>query len=117
MSLPTSGPAQAQMVTGLAALVCHDGAQEVSAENLTAIIKASGNEVPSYYPTLYASYIEKAGGVQEFFTKPSAGGAAAPAAAGAAAPAAAAPAKVKEEEVDPMEGGMSMFGGGDGGDY
>jgi large subunit ribosomal protein LP2 len=43
-------------------------------------------------------------------------GAAAPA-AGAAAPAAAAPAKVKEEEVDPMEGGMSMFGGGDGGDY
>jgi large subunit ribosomal protein LP1 len=104
------------MVTGLAALVCHDGAQEVSAENLTAIIKASGNEVPSYYPTLYASYIEKAGGVQEFFTKPSAGGAAAPAAAGAA-PAAAAPAKVKEEEVDPMEGGMSMFGGGDGGDY
>jgi len=103
------------MVTGLAALVCHDGAQEVTAENLTAIIKASGNDVPAYYPTLYSGYIEKAGGVQEFFTKPSAGGAAPAAAAGGAAPAAAA--APKEEEVDPMEGGMSMFGGGDGGDY
>eukprot|EP00602_Paraphysomonas_sp_CaronLab_P004615 CAMPEP_0185017144 /NCGR_PEP_ID=MMETSP1103-20130426/103_1 /TAXON_ID=36769 /ORGANISM="Paraphysomonas bandaiensis, Strain Caron Lab Isolate" /LENGTH=323 /DNA_ID=CAMNT_0027546417 /DNA_START=67 /DNA_END=1038 /DNA_ORIENTATION=+ len=41
------------------------------------------------------------------------GGAAAPAAA-AAAPAAAAPV---EEEVDALEGGMDMFGGGDGGDY
>ena len=34
---------------------------------------------------------------------------------GAAAPAAAkAPEKPKEEEVDPMEGGMDMFGGGGG---
>jgi large subunit ribosomal protein LP2 len=37
-----------------------------------------------------------------------------PVAAGAAAPAAAAKVeKPKEEEVDPMEGGMDMFGGGD----
>jgi len=42
------------------------------------------------------------------------GGAVAVAATEEAAPAAAA--KPKEEEVDPMEGGMSMFGG-DGGDY
>jgi len=47
-----------------------------------------------------------------------AGGAPAAAAAAGAAPAAeaAAPAKPKEEEVDPMEGGMDMFGGG-GSDY
>jgi ribosomal protein L12E/L44/L45/RPP1/RPP2 len=46
------------------------------------------------------------------------GGGAAPAAdAGVAAPAAQAE-KPKEEEVDPMEGGMDMFGGGGGGgDY
>ena len=42
-------------------------------------------------------------------------GAAAPAAAGAAAPAAA-PEKPKVEEVDALEGGMDMFGGG-GKDY
>ena len=49
------------------------------------------------------------------------GGGAAPAAAaaGGAAPAAEKKAeKPKEEEVDPMEGGMDMFGGGGGGkDY
>ena len=46
------------------------------------------------------------------------GGAAAPAAAGGAAPAAAKEEeKPKEEEVDPMEGGMDMFGGGGGKDY
>jgi hypothetical protein len=41
------------------------------------------------------------------------------ASAGAAAPAAAAVAeKPKEEEVDALEGGMDMFGGGEkGGDY
>jgi len=40
------------------------------------------------------------------------------AAAAAAAPAAAAPAPVaKVEEVDALEGGMDMFGGGGGGDY
>lgn len=46
-----------------------------------------------------------------------AGAAPAAAAGGAAAPAeAAAPAKPKEEEVDALEGGMDMFGGG-GSDY
>jgi len=46
--------------------------------------------------------------------------AAAPAASGGGAPAAAAaPEKPKEEEVDALDGGMDMFGGGDkgGGDY
>ena len=56
-----------------------------------------------------------AAGMEKVEKCASAGAAPAAAAAGAAAPAAkAAP---KEEEVDPMEGGMSMFGGGDGGDY
>ena len=43
----------------------------------------------------------------------------APAAGGAGPAAAAAPEKPKEEEVDALDGGMDMFGGGDkgGGDY
>jgi len=56
-----------------------------------------------------------------FLADPSAFASAAPvAAAGAAAPAAAAaPEKPKEEEVDALDGGMDMFGGGGGakGDY
>jgi large subunit ribosomal protein LP0 len=53
---------------------------------------------------------------KEAIKNPSAGGA--PAGPGAAAPAAAKEEKPTEEEVDPMEGGMDMFGGGGGGgDY
>lgn len=61
---------------------------------------------------------EKAEPYKKFLADPSAFAvAAAPAAAGGAAPAAAAaPAAPKEEEVDALEGGMDMFGGG-GSDY
>lgn len=52
-----------------------------------------------------------------YLADPSAFACAAPAVSTSAAPAAAAaPAKPKEEEVDALEGGMDMFGGG-GGDY
>jgi len=55
----------------------------------------------------------KADKYKEFLANPSAFAvAAAPAAGGAAAPAAAAAPVVKEEEVDALEGGMDMFGGG-----
>mmetsp|Transcript_5257 Transcript_5257/g.5375 ORF Transcript_5257/g.5375 Transcript_5257/m.5375 type:complete len:129 (+) Transcript_5257:41-427(+) len=116
-----------QLVTSLATLVVSDSGVDVTAENINAVLEGSGNVVAPYWATLFANYIEKAGGVKRFFTAPGAGGgaAAAPAAAaGGAAPAAsaaAAPApaaKPKEEEVDALEGGMDMFGGGGGGgDY
>jgi len=55
----------------------------------------------------------KADTYKAFLANPSAFAAAAPvAAAGGAAPAAAAAPVVKEEEVDALEGGMDMFGGG-----
>jgi len=63
---------------------------------------------------------KKADPFKAFLADPSAFAAAAPAAAPAAggAPAAAAPAAPKEEEVDALDGGMDMFGGGEkGGDY
>jgi len=63
----------------------------------------------------------KADPYKAFLADPSAFASAAPAAGGAAAPAAAAaaaPAAPKEEEVDALDGGMDMFGGGEkGGDY
>jgi ribosomal protein L12E/L44/L45/RPP1/RPP2 len=78
-SLSSTGPAKDQFVCGLAALVCHGSGADASADNLTAIITASGNKVPAYYAPLYAASIEKAGGVDKMFTK--IGGGAAPAAA------------------------------------
>ena len=95
-----------------------DSKVDISAENINAVLEASGNKAPAYYAPLYASLIEKAGGVEKFLAAPGAGaapaaGGAAPAAAGAAAPKAAE--KPKEEEVDALDGGMDMFGGGGGG--
>ncbi|CAM9561799.1 unnamed protein product [Ascophyllum nodosum] len=47
------------MVISLAALLLEDGGSSLTAENLTDVVKATGNEVPSYYPTLFASFLEK----------------------------------------------------------
>uniref|UniRef100_A0A7S3HK71 60S acidic ribosomal protein P1 n=1 Tax=Spumella elongata TaxID=89044 RepID=A0A7S3HK71_9STRA len=119
LSYQVTGADKDQLVTSLAAIVLSDSGADITAESLNAVIAASGNQVPAYYATLFASFIEKSGGLDKFFAGPSAGGAAAPAAAGAAAPAAAgAPAAApapKVEEVDALEGGMDMFGGGGGG--
>ncbi len=61
------------LVAGLAALVC---AENCTSDNLNAVITASGNTVPAYYPTLFASFVEKAGGVDKIYGKgPVAGGA------------------------------------------
>lgn len=38
----------------------------LTAENLTAVVKATGNDVPAYYPTLFAAYLEKSGGCDKF---------------------------------------------------
>jgi len=62
----------------------------------------------------------KADAFRAYLADPSAFASAAPAAAGAAdtgAKPAAAPAKPADIEVDALEGGMDMFGGGGGGDY
>jgi large subunit ribosomal protein LP1 len=123
MSLCEAGADKDQFVTSLAALVCADSSVDVTAENINAVINASGNNVAAYWATLFATSIEKAGGAKKFFPTP---GAAAPAGAVAASAAGAAPAAAKTaeapkpvvEEVDALEGGMDMFGGGGGGgDY
>jgi large subunit ribosomal protein LP1 len=103
-------------ITALSALLLADAGVEVSADNMTAVINASGNSVDSSTVEMYAAFVEKAGGVDKFTAGPGGGGGggAAPAAGGAAA--VVEEAKPVEEEVDPMEGGMDMFGGG-GGDY
>jgi large subunit ribosomal protein LP1 len=108
LSLEVVGSDKEALVTSLAAILLADVSAEVTAENISSVVSASGNKVAAYYPDIFVNVIEKAGGVDKFFQKPGGGGgSAAPAAsAGGAAPApAAAPAKPKEEEVDALDGG------------
>jgi large subunit ribosomal protein LP1 len=83
MSLSATGGERDQFVVSLAALVVADAGQDVSADNINAVINASGNKVASYWAPLFSTYIEKAGGVNKFFSGPGSGG------GGGSAPAAA----------------------------
>ncbi|TFJ82135.1 hypothetical protein NSK_006464 [Nannochloropsis salina CCMP1776] len=118
MSLAELSPAQKEeMVLSLSALLLQDSGVDMSAENLDAVIKASGNTVAAYYPALYASLIEKAGGkLDKFMGAPGAGGgggggAGAPAAAAAEGAAPEAKKEKKEEEEEADLGAGNMFGG------
>lgn len=76
LSFEVTGADKDQLVTSLAAILLADSNAEVTAENINTVLSSSGNTVPAYYPTLFSTYIEKAGGVEKFFSAPSAGGAA-----------------------------------------
>lgn len=74
MSLAVTGTEKDSFVASLATLVCGDGC---TAESINAVVTASGNTLPAYYAPLYASYVDKAGGLEKIYGKgPAAGGAA-----------------------------------------
>jgi len=105
-----------------AALLTVLAEKEVNAENIKMILSSVGVEAESDKLDLVVKALAgkdiaeiQAEGAKLLASMPSGGGAAPAAAAGGDAPAAA-PAKPVEEEVDALEGGMDMFGGG-GSDY
>ncbi|KAJ3273438.1 60S acidic ribosomal protein P1 [Terramyces sp. JEL0728] len=109
MSLST-----AQSACVYAALILQDEGLEITADKLSAIISASGVEVESIWPAIFAKALAGkdlgallfnvgAGGAPVA----AAGGAAAPAAGGAAAPAEEEKAEEKEESDDDM--GFGLF--------
>ena len=71
-----------------AALLLHDEGSEITAEKLNKIIKASGNQVDSYYPEFFASYLKTAN-INDLISAKPAGGAPTEA-----------PAKVEEKKDD-----------------
>jgi large subunit ribosomal protein LP1 len=85
-----------ELCVSYASLILFDGEAEITADALSTVIHASGNEVEPYWPSLFAGLLSKEGKILELIASggPSSG-AAAPAAAGAAGAEAAAP---KEEE-------------------
>ena len=111
------GPAKTTLAVSLAALLLNSSEAEISEENLSSVLKASGVDVSSALCAQWAQWIEKAGGVKQFLQGPSAGGGGGGGGAPAAAAGGAAPAPaVVEEEVEEVTGGTDMFGGG-GDDY
>mgnify|MGYP003963400627 FL=1 len=114
-----SGANKDQMVTSLAVMALYDGDAEITGAQIKTLLTATGNTVAPYWPALFASMLTT-DKIEEVIwsggCSGGGGGAAAPAADGAAPAAAAVVEKPKEEEVDALEGGMDMFGGG-GSDY
>ena len=47
-----------QLICGYAALLLHDDGQEITADKLQKVIKASGNEVESFLPGMFAKAIK-----------------------------------------------------------
>ena len=105
----------------LAAMVLADGEQEMSADNIKALLDASGNEVATYWPGIFANNM-KDGKIETLLYTLGSGGGGGGGGGGAAEADGGAgeekkEEKKEEEEVD-FSGGMDMFGGGGGGgDY
>ena len=100
-----------------AALALYDGGCEITADNLKALITASGNTTAPYWPALYSGLLK--GDTIEKIINTCGGGGSGGAAAAAAPAGGSAPAggdapkkeeKPKVEEVDALDGGMDMFG-------
>lgn len=63
--MPVSYPVK--IIDSTSAVYFIDGPGSVlTAENITSVVKATGNDVPAYYPTLFASMLEKSDGCAMF---------------------------------------------------
>lgn len=62
-----------ELVTSLAILAIHDAKADVTAENISAAISASGNDVSAYVPQLFADLIGRGLKIDKFLAGPSSG--------------------------------------------
>lgn len=62
-----------ELATSLAVLAVYDAEVEVSADNLSAALKASGNKVSAFLPQLFADLIGRGLTIDKFLAGPSAG--------------------------------------------
>ena len=98
-----------ELVCSYAALMLHDDGLEITAEKLSAVIKASGNTVEAYWPGLFAKALKSAdiGDLLSNIATAAPAGAAGAGAAAAEEMAPAAEEKKEEEEAVDMGG---LFG-------
>merc|ERR1711871_261582 len=97
-----------ELCCSYAALMLHDDGLEITAEKLSAIIKASGNEVEPYWPMLFAKALKGAnvGDLLSNIGSAAPAGGPVAAAAGGAAPAEEKKEEKKEEPEDVDMGGL-----------
>merc|ERR1712070_1255175 len=100
-----------------AALMLHDDGLEITAEKLSKIIKASGNEVEPYWPMLFAKALKGQDVGALLSNIGSAGGAGPAAAAGPVAAAAADEPEEKKKEEEPEDVDMGGLFGDEEDDY
>mmetsp|Transcript_8979 Transcript_8979/g.13089 ORF Transcript_8979/g.13089 Transcript_8979/m.13089 type:complete len:125 (-) Transcript_8979:368-742(-) len=109
-----------ELVASLSALLVGSAGGEVNSETLTAVATASGNDLSAAWAALFASVVDKAGGIDKFCAAPGGGGGGSCGGGGGGGEAAAAVEEKEEEEEEEADigGGMDMFGGdGDDGGY
>ena len=102
-----------ELCCSYAALMLHDDGLEITAEKLSAVIKASGNEVEPYWPMLFAKALKGADVGELLSNIGSAGPAAGPVAAAGGAAAEEVKEEKKEEVVEDVDMG-GLFGDDDG---
>ena len=102
-----------ELCCGYAALILQDAGAELTSDNISKLVKESGNEVEAYWPALFAKAVSGLNLTDLLSNIGSGGAASAPAAAAGGAVAAEAE---KEEEPQEEEADVNMgdiFGGGD----
>ena len=68
-----TGAEKAELVCSLSALLCADAGADLSEENISSVITASGNKVEAYWAPAFAAVLAKAGGVEKFLKAPGSG--------------------------------------------
>ena len=53
-----SEQAKSQLACNLAVLILHDEKSDITSENISRLVKESGNNVPEYWPMLLAKALE-----------------------------------------------------------
>ncbi|KAK7282514.1 hypothetical protein RIF29_11355 [Crotalaria pallida] len=105
-----------ELACSYAILLLHDEEIAITAEKISAVLKAANVKVDSYWPSLFAKLAQKRN-IEDLILNSGSGGGAAVAAAApadASAPAAAAPAAEEKKKEEPKEEsdddmGFSLF--------
>merc|ERR1711937_384413 len=106
--------------TAFAILALYDGGAEVTSEQITNLLEATGNtEVEAFYPIIYANFLNDPAKIGEMIAAPGGGGGGGGVAAGGEGGDAAAEEEEEEEEeeAEAPAGGGGLFGDDGGGDY
>lgn len=108
-----------EYATAFAILALYDGGAEVTSEQITSLLEATGNtEVEAFYPIIYANFLSDPAKIGEMIASPGGGGGGGGGAAeGGAEEEVVEEEEEVEEEAEAPAGGGGLFGDDGGGDY